>query len=94
MVADAMRAVDDHPGTGEAGAAVLALLAARGPSASICPSEVARILAAATRNGDWRGAMPIVHAAVDELVTEGSVRLSWKGVAKPVREGPYRIATG
>jgi hypothetical protein len=31
--------------------------------------------------------MPVVHAAVDGLVAEGLVRLSWKGVAMPVRAG-------
>lgn len=35
--------------------------------------------------------MPAVHSAVDSLVAEGLVRLSWKGEAIPVRDGPYRI---
>jgi len=35
--------------------------------------------------------MPIVHAAIDELVAEGLVRLSWKGQPLPGRAGPYRI---
>ena len=73
---------------GEAEDAVLALLAARAPDATLCPSEVARVLAGA---GDWRDAMAGVHAAVDALAAAGRVRLSWKGVAMPAREGPYRI---
>jgi hypothetical protein len=35
--------------------------------------------------------MPIVHAAVDEMVSEGLVRLSWKGKPLALRAGPYRI---
>lgn len=72
-------------------ATALALLARRRVDATICPSEVARALAAACGKADWRGAMPAVHAAVDRLFTEGLVRLSWKGAAMTVRDGPYRI---
>ncbi len=72
----------------------LMLLDLRAPGATVCPSEVARALAAKAQTEqptDWRDAMPIVHAAVDELLDEGMVGLSWKG--KPLREraGPYRI---
>ena len=67
----------------------MALLAARAPAATVCPSEVARALAA-----DWRTAMPIVHAAVDRLVDRKLIRLSWKGKAMERRDGPYRIADG
>ena len=66
----------------------------RAPGATICPSEVARTLAAAAGKADWRGEMPAVHAAIDALVAEGRVRLSWKGSAMPAREGPYRIGRG
>ena len=38
--------------------------------------------------------MPIVHAAVDRLVAEGVVRLSWKGEPLDARAGPYRIRRG
>ncbi|MEO7827050.1 MAG: DUF3253 domain-containing protein [Allosphingosinicella sp.] len=72
-------------------ATTLALLAGRAAGATVCPSEVARALTAASGKADWRGEMPAVHAAIDLMVAEGVVRLSWKGVAKPVREGPYRI---
>lgn len=70
-------------------AATLALLARRAPDATICPSEVARAIAA-----DWRAAMPDVHAAVDALVDAGLVRLSWKGRPMAARSGPYRIGRG
>jgi len=69
-------------------AVTLALLAARSPEATLCPSEVARAIAPA---GAWRDAMPIVHAAVDRLCDEGAVRLSWKGRPLAARAGPYRI---
>ncbi len=69
--------------------AVLTLVAKRAPEATVCPSEVARALAAGA--DEWRTAMPAVHAAVDRLVADGVVRLSWKGMPLPARAGPYRI---
>ena len=72
--------------------ATLALLAARAEDATVCPSEVARVVAG--EGGAWREAMPQVHAAVDALVNEGAVRLSWKGRPLALRAGPYRIARG
>ena len=75
--------------------ATLALLDTRARDATICPSEVARALAASVDGGgaerDWRGNMPAVHAAVDRLLLEGRVRLSWQGRMLPSRSGPYRI---
>lgn len=70
--------------------ATLALLAARAEDATVCPSEVARLVA--SEGGAWREAMPDVHAAVDALVDAGAVRLSWKGRPLAMRAGPYRIA--
>ncbi len=81
----------------DARGATLMLLAARAPGATVCPSEIARALAAAAGGdgaGDWRAAMPVVHATVDALVVEGRVRLSWKGGALATRAGPYRIGRG
>jgi hypothetical protein len=75
--------------------ATLTLLAGRAPGATVCPSEVARILATATRgdgpNADWRDMIQIVHAAIDQLVIDGRVQLSWKGQVLASRVGPYRI---
>jgi hypothetical protein len=94
-------------GTADAGAvtaaaaiaATLALLDQRAATATICPSEVARAVAAAAgppasgaAEPDWRGTMPTVHAAVDILLAAGRVRLSWKGAPMAQRDGPYRIA--
>lgn len=73
------------------GAATLALLANRAPAATVCPSEVARAVAAAGSHNTWREVMPAVHAAVDRLLADGLVRLSWKGQPLPTRAGPYRI---
>ena len=73
----------------------LALLESRAAGATVCPSEVARVLASGTSADlpaeDWRSAMPAVHAAVDALLAERLVRLSWKGKPLTTRAGPYRI---
>ena len=73
----------------DAEVAILRLLAERAKAATICPSEVARLL---TGDQSWREAMPAVHAAIDRLVAKDQVRLSWKGTPLALREGPYRIA--
>ncbi|AXB79112.1 DUF3253 domain-containing protein [Novosphingobium sp. P6W] len=70
---------------------MLQLLSSRAPGMTICPSEVARALAADMRSADWRARMPIVHAAVDQLLSDGTVQLSWKGLPLLARAGPYRI---
>lgn len=77
---------------GKARAATLALVAARAGSATVCPSEIARSLTDAAMGDDWRLAMPAAHAAVDGLLREGAIRLSWKGQPLAARAGPYRIA--
>ena len=70
--------------------AVRALLASRPAGGTICPSEVARAL---TCNALWREAMPTVHAAIDRLLNEGAVYLSWKGQPLKERSGPYRVGS-
>lgn len=69
--------------------AVLALLAAREANGSVCPSEIARAITPGT---NWRSAMPSIHAAVDKLLAEDLVQLSWKGEPLAERKGPYRIS--
>lgn len=73
--------------------ATLALLAAKDSGRTICPSDVAKVLAAdqEASGSNWREKMPEVHVAVDCLLAEGLVRLSWKGSALSKRTGPYRI---
>lgn len=77
----------------QAGEVTLALLARRAADATVCPSEVARALVA-TGSGAWHDAMPVVHEAVDRLLDERRVSLSWKGTALAKRAGPYRIGRG
>lgn len=91
MTAQSDRLADFAAEPDSACAATLALLAAREPGATLCPSEVARSLAARQGEQDWRAGMAAVHAAVDHLVAAGMVRLSWKGRALDRRDGPYRI---
>lgn len=74
--------------------ATLGLIAARADDATVCPSEAARLLAKG--NGEpsqWRPMMPLVHAAVDQLLAEGLVEASWKGKRLGARKGPYRLRT-
>lgn len=73
-------------------ATIEALLAARGLGKTICPSEVARVLAG--DGGDWRARMPEVHDAVDAMLARRAVDLSWKGRPLARRGGPYRIGRG
>ena len=68
-------------------AAILGLLEERRPGATICPSEAARRL----NREHWRGEMERVHAAVDALLANGEIALSWKGKRLEGRQGPYRI---
>lgn len=70
--------------------AVLALLAARFPGGSVCPSEVAR---ATTDGPNWRSTMPTVDDAIDDMLAKNLVQLSWKDEPSPLRKGPYRIST-
>ena len=72
-------------------ATIMRLLDRRGRGKTICPSEVARDIAAAT-DDEWRPHMEAVHAAVDALAAQGSIALSWKGKPLAERRGAYRIA--
>lgn len=71
-------------------AAIERLLDTRGPGKTICPSEAARAMTAP--DGPWRKAMEPVHAAVDDLLAQGRIALSWKSNPLAERRGPYRIA--
>ena len=85
-----MKCPDDE----QARALILSLLANRAVGATLCPSEVARALTQKVAGREWREAMPVVHAAVDRLLQDGTVRLSWKGSPMETRSGPYRISLG
>ena len=73
--------------------ATLALLSCREPDGTVCPSEVAKSLAVESEpaTATWRDKMPEVHAAVEQLLDDGLIRISWKGKALAGRAGPYRI---
>ena len=68
-------------------AAILALLDERDAGTTICPSEAARRL----HSEEWRTQMPAIHHAVDRLMDERRITLSWKGQGMSARRGPYRI---
>lgn len=74
----------------EAESAIFELLDHRGVGKTICPSEAAHVLARS--NGDWRSHMDSVHRAVDAMLENGAITLSWKGKKLGQRSGAYRIA--
>jgi hypothetical protein len=71
-------------------AEILRFVSERG-NGSVCPSEVARLLAHEQSTEGWRELMPLVHVATDELKVQGKISLSWKTVHMSERSGPYRI---
>ncbi|MEO0620310.1 MAG: DUF3253 domain-containing protein, partial [Pseudomonadota bacterium] len=73
-------------------AAIIALTNARRPSGTICPSEVARSLAADETT--WRSLMPRVRGCAVQLVDDGKLAILQKGqpVADPRNvTGPIRL---
>ena len=69
-------------------AEIEARVAARGPDRTICPSEVARALAA-----DWRPLLPAVRAEAARLAAEGRIAVTQKGrpVDAETARGPVRL---
>ena len=55
-------------------ATIFALLEQRAPSASVCPSDVARALKA--EESGWRGLMPAVRAIAIDLARAGRLRIT------------------
>ncbi|MEU6346053.1 DUF3253 domain-containing protein [Streptomyces sp. NPDC046977] len=72
--------------------AILELLERRAPTATICPSDVARAVYEGDDDG-WRGLMEPVRSAARRLVTAGEVEITQGG--RPVdpaeARGPIRI---
>lgn len=66
-----------------------ALLDARAPGASVCPSEAARAVAP----GDWRGLMDDARAAAARMVERGEAEVTQGGlVVDPAgARGPIRV---
>lgn len=69
-------------------AEITAHIVARGAGKTICPSEVARALAA-----DWRGLMPMVRAVADDMAGRGHLAVTQKGqaVQGTTAKGPIRL---
>jgi hypothetical protein len=79
-------------------AKILELLAARAIGATICPSDAARAVAAASSPGAgdevWRGLMEPARAAARRLVVRGDVEITQGGQVVPDpshTKGPIRI---
>lgn len=68
--------------TDPAEAAILALLAARGPEKSICPTAAARALAGHPTDQSWRPFLHPVRLAAQRLANAGNIEILRKG--KPV----------
>lgn len=86
------------PVDGELEVEIIELLGARARSATICPSEAARRVAAAQGLlGDdpdaWRQLMEPARAAARRLVADGQVEITQKGrvVDPSTAKGPIRI---
>ncbi|HTI34542.1 MAG TPA: DUF3253 domain-containing protein, partial [Miltoncostaea sp.] len=73
-------------------AAMLALLQARDPGKTICPSDAARV----GGGPSWRGAMPAARDVAAALAGDGlvEVRQGGRPVAVGTARGPVRIARG
>lgn len=74
-------------------AAMRALLRGRDPAATICPSEVARIV-----GGDqWRDLMPVVRDVAADSSRSGEIEMRQRGDAvdpEAVVSGPIRLGRG
>ena len=82
-----MARMDDHAIT----ESLFSLLAARAPSATVCPSDVARALA--PEGGAWRALMPEVRRVAAGLAAQGRLRVTRGGVEVDAesRGGPIRL---
>ena len=69
---------------------IRSLLDERGPDKTICPSEVARVLAGA---GDFRPHMEHVREVAAEMAARGELEVTQRGVVVDVRRarGPVRL---
>lgn len=70
---------------------IFALLAARRPGATVCPSEVARTLE--PEGARWRGRMPQVREVAEQLAQAGRLRVTRGGVPVDATApgGPIRL---
>ncbi len=86
---DRCRASRNAPELDRLDAAILTLLADRGASSTICPSEAARLVGAE----QWRDLMEPARAAARRLVDRGEVVITQRGVVvdPSTAKGPIRI---
>lgn len=72
---------------------MLALVQARGPQKSICPSEVVRALLDERDGEEWRSQMDGVRAMAHRLGEEGRIIVTQKGERVDIRtaKGPVRL---
>lgn len=70
---------------------ILTLLASRAPSASICPSDVARALSSDERI--WRAQMPAIRRLAAQLAAEGRAKVTRGAMEVDAlsKGGPIRI---
>jgi hypothetical protein len=83
------------PNFEDVGIAILTLLAKRSQATSICPSEVARLIA--SRKQDWRSLMPVVRAVAVQLAKQDVLRITRGSMSIDPEElgaGPIRIRRG
>jgi hypothetical protein len=73
-------------------ATILALIAARAESATICPSDAARSLAPGDEAA-WRALMPEVRRVADDLQARGLIRVTARShdVGAQDAHGPIRL---
>ena len=69
--------------------AIMCLVEKRGPSKTICPSEVARAL----RPENWREAMPAIRDVAAQLVDRGKIVATQRGREIEIgsAKGPIRL---
>jgi hypothetical protein len=79
--------------------AILSLLAERGPTKTICPSEAAKLVAGSDRDKekstrrDWEALMEPARAAARRLVAQGKLLITQHGevVDPSTAKGPIRL---
>jgi hypothetical protein len=76
---------------GQIAATILALLEARAPDATICPSDAARALG--SNEVAWRALMPDVRRVAADLAAAGRIRVTQHGqdVDALAARGPIRL---
>lgn len=90
---DACRGAQPGAADGVLEAAILELLAERGPGKTICPSEAAKLVGGKETRRDWEGLMEPARVAARRLVAEGKILMTQHGVVVDPKtaKGPIRL---